>query len=156
MLAVTDCWVGSLFHKIGCDRSVIEDMLGSSTGIRDNDILTYLGLVEQRTNELLTIQSYLTSKDLDKDYDPEDIARLLLGQSQQLPRQNLSILPPSIGDNYDTDESPLTDEERPLTRNELQQKVLKGVLRKEKTVRPEVKASKISVVANNRQRLIEP
>ncbi|KAJ8388986.1 hypothetical protein AAFF_G00125470 [Aldrovandia affinis] len=145
--------VGSMFENIGCDRSAIEDMLGSSSGIRDNDIITYLGQVEQRTNELLTIQSYLSSKDLDKDYDPEDVARVLLGQSPQLTRQKLSILPPSIGDN-DTEDS-VTDEERPLTRNELQQRVMKGVLRKEKTVRPEVKASKISVVANNHQRSTE-
>lgn len=51
-----------MFEKMGCDRSVIEDMLGSSSSIRDSDIITYLGLVEQKTSELLTIQSYLMSK----------------------------------------------------------------------------------------------
>ncbi|XP_035238609.1 coiled-coil domain-containing protein 114-like isoform X2 [Anguilla anguilla] len=119
--------VSDVFQKIGCDRSVIEDMLGSSSGIRDSDLITYLSLVEQKTNELLTIQSYLMSKDLEKDYDPEDVARVLLGQSPQLTRQNLSILPPSIGDTIDPEESSLTDEERPLTRNELQERVLKGI-----------------------------
>ncbi|CDQ70662.1 unnamed protein product [Oncorhynchus mykiss] len=49
-------------HNIDCDRSVIEDKLGSSTGIRDSTIMTYLGLVERRTNELLTLQSFLSSK----------------------------------------------------------------------------------------------
>ncbi|KAJ8371265.1 hypothetical protein SKAU_G00112930 [Synaphobranchus kaupii] len=142
--------VSSVFQKMDCDRSVIEDMLGSSGGIRDSDIITYLGQVEQRTNELLTVQSYLRSKDLDQDYDPEDVARVLLGQSPQLPRQNLPILPPSIGDNIDAEESSLTDEERPLTRNELQERVLKGVLRKEKTARPEVKPSKVSMAASSR------
>ncbi|XP_064153992.1 outer dynein arm-docking complex subunit 1-like isoform X1 [Anguilla rostrata] len=119
--------VSDVFQEIGCDRSVIEDMLGSSSGIRDSDLITYLSLVEQKTNELLTIQSYLMSKDLEKDYDPEDVARVLLGQSPQLTRQNLSILPPSIGDTIDPEESSLTDEERPLTRNELQERVLKGI-----------------------------
>lgn len=49
-------------HNIDCDRSVIEDKLGSSTGIRDSTVMTYLGLVERRTNELLTLQSFLSSK----------------------------------------------------------------------------------------------
>lgn len=45
-----------------CDHSVIEDVLGSSTGISENNIMSYLGLVEQKTNELLTIQAFLNSK----------------------------------------------------------------------------------------------
>uniref|UniRef100_A0A673A1R6 Coiled-coil domain containing 114 n=1 Tax=Sphaeramia orbicularis TaxID=375764 RepID=A0A673A1R6_9TELE len=48
--------------KIDCDRSVIENMLDTSTGISDNNIMSYLGLVEQNANELLTIQAFLNSK----------------------------------------------------------------------------------------------
>lgn len=51
-----------VFSKLECDCSVIEDTLGSSTGITDNNVMSYMGLVEQRTNELLTIQAFLTSK----------------------------------------------------------------------------------------------
>lgn len=51
-----------IFSKLECDCSVIEDTLGSSTGITDNNVMSYMGLVEQRTNELLTIQAFLTSK----------------------------------------------------------------------------------------------
>lgn len=54
--------VNSIFSKMECDRSVIEDMLGSSSGISENNIMSYLGLVEQKTNELLTIQAFLNSK----------------------------------------------------------------------------------------------
>ncbi|CAB1329524.1 unnamed protein product [Coregonus sp. 'balchen'] len=54
--------IDSVCHNIDCDLSVIEDKLGSSTGIRDSTIMTYLGLVERRTNELLTLQSFLSSK----------------------------------------------------------------------------------------------
>lgn len=45
-----------------CDRSVIEEMLGSSAGISENNMMSYLGLVEQKTNELLTVQAFLYSK----------------------------------------------------------------------------------------------
>ncbi|MBN3307713.1 CCD63 protein, partial [Amia calva] len=149
--------VDGMFQKMECDRSVIEDMLGSSAGIRDTNVMTFLGLVEQKTSELLTVQSYLNSKDYDKEYDPKEVARVLLGQSQELPIQYLSIQPPSTGEDYDTEDSPLTDEEeRPLTQTELRQRIMKGVLRKEKAVHPdggkEVKASKTSVASNSKRR----
>lgn len=54
--------VNSIFSKMDCDRSAIEDKLGSSKGITENNIMSYLGLVEQKTNELLTIHTFLNSK----------------------------------------------------------------------------------------------
>uniref|UniRef100_A0A8C7CH05 Outer dynein arm docking complex subunit 1 n=1 Tax=Oncorhynchus kisutch TaxID=8019 RepID=A0A8C7CH05_ONCKI len=122
--------VNSVFHKMDCDRSVVEDLLGSSSGIRENNIMTYLGLVEQRTNQLLTMQAFLNSRvtNLASEYDPKDLARFLLGQNPEIPRQNIIIQPPVTGDDYDTEESPLTDEEeRPLSQGELRQRIMKGV-----------------------------
>lgn len=37
-------------------------MLGSSSSIREANIMQYLGLIEQKTNELLAAQSFLDSK----------------------------------------------------------------------------------------------
>ena len=54
--------IESLFNKINCDRSSIDDMLGATTGVTDNNMIQYLGIIEQRTNELLAIQTYCTSK----------------------------------------------------------------------------------------------
>ncbi|KAK3512810.1 hypothetical protein QTP70_025343 [Hemibagrus guttatus] len=54
--------VNNLFNKIGCDRAAVDDLLGSSAGIRDSNIMTYLKLVEQKTNELLTVQAFVSSK----------------------------------------------------------------------------------------------
>ncbi|XP_030634148.1 coiled-coil domain-containing protein 114 [Chanos chanos] len=145
--------VSTVFGLLECDRSLVEDMLGSSSGIRNSNIMAYLGLVEQKTNELLTLQAFINSKDLEKDYDPKDVARILLGQSPELHRQTVVIQPPITGDDYNTEGSPLTDEEeRPLTQGELRQRVMKGVLRKEGALRPGgVKLSKISMVSSNRQ-----
>lgn len=115
--------VNSIFSKMECDCSVIEDTLGSSTGITESNIMSYMGLVEQKTNELLTIQAFLNSKvasqpavpsclfirtfllyimcflffllsqDLEKDYNPKDLAKFLLGQNPELLKQNISIQP---------------------------------------------------------------
>lgn len=54
--------IESLFGKINCDRSAIDDMLGAAHGVTDGNMIQYLGIIEQRTNELLAIQSYITSK----------------------------------------------------------------------------------------------
>lgn len=37
-------------------------MLGAASGVTDSNMIQYLGIIEQRTNELLAIQSYLTTK----------------------------------------------------------------------------------------------
>uniref|UniRef100_A0A8C6U070 Coiled-coil domain containing 114 n=1 Tax=Neogobius melanostomus TaxID=47308 RepID=A0A8C6U070_9GOBI len=54
--------VSSIFTKLECDQSVIEDLLGASAGINDNNIMSYLSLIEQKTNELITVRAYLQSK----------------------------------------------------------------------------------------------
>ena len=54
--------IESLFNKINCDRSAIDDMLGAATGVTDSNMIQYLGIIEQRTNELLAIQTYVTTK----------------------------------------------------------------------------------------------
>lgn len=54
--------IDSLFNKINCDRTAIDDMLGAASGVTDNNMLQYLGIIEQRTNELLAVQTYLNIK----------------------------------------------------------------------------------------------
>ncbi|XP_056398295.1 outer dynein arm-docking complex subunit 1 isoform X2 [Hyla sarda] len=125
--------IDSLFKKINCDRSVLDEMLGSSSSIREANIMQYLGLIEQKTNELLAAQSFLDSKNYDKPYDPQQTARVLLGQLVDLHPPVLEIQPPGTGDEYDSDsDSPTADEEeRPLTQAELRERIMKGVLKKE-------------------------
>ncbi|XP_037620878.1 coiled-coil domain-containing protein 114 isoform X3 [Sebastes umbrosus] len=149
--------VNSIFSKVECDRSVIEDTLGSSSGISENNIMSYLGLVEQKTNELLTIQAFLNSKDLEKDYNPKDLAKFLLGQNPELLQKSVSIQPAINSVEYDAEESPVTDEEeRPLSQWELRRRIMKGVLRKESSARQAAtKASKIGQQFDGKRRSLE-
>ncbi|XP_074500095.1 coiled-coil domain-containing protein 114 isoform X1 [Sebastes fasciatus] len=149
--------VNSIFSKVECDRSVIEDTLGSSSGISENNIMSYLGLVEQKTNELLTIQAFLNSKDLEKDYNPKDLAKFLLGQNPELLQKSVSIQPAINSVEYDAEESPVTDEEeRPLSQWELRRRIMEGVLRKESSARQAAtKASKIGQQFDGKRRSLE-
>ena len=51
-----------MFNKINCDRGAIDDMLGAQTGVSDENMIQYLGIIEQRTNELLAVKDYQASK----------------------------------------------------------------------------------------------
>ena len=51
--------IESLFDKINCDKNSIDDMLGTNTGVTDSNMLQYLGVIEERTNELLLMQAYV-------------------------------------------------------------------------------------------------
>lgn len=44
------------------DCSTAEDMPGSSMGLAEDNIMSYLGLTEDKTTELLSIQAFLNSK----------------------------------------------------------------------------------------------
>ncbi|WAR03249.1 hypothetical protein MAR_009807 [Mya arenaria] len=48
--------------EAGCDSSTICDMLGSEQGVTYKNILQYMGLIEQRTMELIKIQQYIQMK----------------------------------------------------------------------------------------------
>ncbi|XP_047438619.1 coiled-coil domain-containing protein 114 isoform X2 [Mugil cephalus] len=148
--------VNSIFTDMECDHTVIEDMLGSSAGITENNIMSYLGLVEQKTNELLSVQAFINSKDVEKDYNPKDLAKFLLGQNPKLLQQNISIQPAVKSVDYDAEESPVTDEEeRPLSQGELRRKILKGVQQKESSARQATKSSKTSQQFDGRRRSAE-
>ncbi|XP_053308450.1 outer dynein arm-docking complex subunit 1 [Spea bombifrons] len=139
--------IDSVFKKINCDRSVLDEMLGSSSSIRETNIMQYLGLIEQKTNEMLAIQSFLDSKNFEKPYNPQDTARVLLGQLEDLHAPVFQIQPPGTGDDYDSDtESPAAEEEeRPLTHAELRERIMRGVLKKEEKATKKSHASELSL-----------
>lgn len=123
--------VDSLFNKINCDRSAITDMLGGTSGVTDANMMQFLGLIEQRTNELLQVHGFVSSKETDGDSEPA-VAVGLLGQGPQPGMTSVAIVPPTTGDDYDSDASSGSeDDQRPLTQQELKNKILKGITKRE-------------------------
>ena len=54
--------IDSVFSKIGCDGTAITELLGGYAGVTDTTVLQYIGIIEQRTNELLQLQAFLQAK----------------------------------------------------------------------------------------------
>ncbi|XP_067659008.1 coiled-coil domain-containing protein 63-like [Haliotis asinina] len=127
--------IDSLFNKINCERSAIDDMLGAATGVTEGNMIQYLGIIEQRTNELLAVQAYVNTKDQDR-YETKGHG--LLGEGPAAPQQQLPVMPPTVGDEYESEGSEADDDEmRPLTRAELQDRVMKSVRKRESAARKE-------------------
>ncbi|KAK3730099.1 hypothetical protein QZH41_003645 [Actinostola sp. cb2023] len=123
--------IDSLFSKINCDKSAIENLLGSKEGITDNNMIQFLGIIEQRTNELLQVFGFHVSKDSGKEQAPTPMG--LLGQGPQPGSISVNIVPPSTGDDYNSEDSDdeTDDEQRPLTQQELKNKIMKGINKRE-------------------------
>lgn len=129
--------IDSLFNKISCERTAIDDMLGAQTGVQDRNMIQYLGIIEQRTNELLSVQNYTMTKDYEGKFDPKAQGGGLLGTGPQATQPGINLMAPSVGDEYESEASDDGEDERPFTRNELQTKVMKTVKKRESAMRRE-------------------
>ena len=114
--------VESLFNKSGCDGSAILEMLGGSAGVSDSNLLQYLGLIEQRANELLQLHSFVHVKESN---DPASMATFLQGRAPKHQGGPVTVTAPSTVDNYDSDDASIEEEGKPLTQDELRMRLSK-------------------------------
>ena len=59
--ALKEC-VASMYAKLGCDDPSNRELLGDQ-GVTEANILSYLGVIEQRSNEILQMYAAATSPD---------------------------------------------------------------------------------------------
>jgi chromosome segregation ATPase len=137
--------IGSIFSRIGCASTSVEEMLGNQ-GVTESNMMQYLGIIEQRTTDIL--QLYANSQAAT---DPANSATvgeakepavkhsmepgMITAAVRQPASVKLSVLPPAFDDFSDGEESDQEDDERPLTRDELTRKTLRGYRKGEKEVK---------------------
>ncbi|KAI8914406.1 hypothetical protein EDD86DRAFT_199272 [Gorgonomyces haynaldii] len=128
------------------DFSVPAENLGDD-GVNENNLLQFLGLIEQKTNELLTLNHIVNSpKKAIQLVDNGDFVSTagvtgLLGQGPAAPIGNLSINAPSTGDDHDSEDNGSDEDDRPLTREEIRQRTLRGLNKRERTANAGNKAA---------------
>ncbi|XP_029138970.1 coiled-coil domain-containing protein 114-like [Protobothrops mucrosquamatus] len=116
--------IESLFWKLECDHSTLEKVLGGTTTAQDKNVAIYLSITEQKVNKLLTMYSFKKAEDKDESYDTVETAQLLLGQTPGLWPMAMTVRPPTAGLGHE----PIQEEDnRPLTHEELREKVIKEV-----------------------------
>ena len=128
--------VQSIFSKIGCNTPENMGLLGNE-GVTENNMMQYLGIIEQRTNEILQLYAATQAREgvLDAQGNPVPAVSSILGQGPQLPagRNAITIQPPSATDEaYDSEEdSDDEDEDRPYSLDELKAKTMRGLSKRD-------------------------
>jgi hypothetical protein len=105
--------IQSIFAKIGCDKNALSETLGS-TGVTETNMMQYLGVIEQRCNELMHAFSLKSSQHFEAKADTgrhasstaaharggDAPAGLSVGAGPQAPAGStvINIEPPAIGD----------------------------------------------------------
>ncbi|KAK3256578.1 hypothetical protein CYMTET_34289, partial [Cymbomonas tetramitiformis] len=127
--------IWNIFNKIGCNTPATREMLGSE-GVTEQNMMQFLGIIEQRTNEIL--QMYAAHQQSGEDAAVASV----LGQGPQTAAGStvIAIDPPSTTEELASDSDEEEDEEdRPLTRDELQAKTLKNLGRKSEVDKKKLK-----------------
>ncbi|CAF4544001.1 unnamed protein product [Rotaria sp. Silwood1] len=121
--------IDSIFKKIGCDRRQIDHLLQSHEGVTEDNMLRYLGTIEERTNELLMAQATMNAKE--QNIPLRERAPNLIGDGPSGPAPHVHVHLPNTDDRRDQEEK-VEDELKPLTREELKQRAIDHVRNLEK------------------------
>lgn len=121
--------VEHVFKSVKCNRAAITDLLGNTAGLMDENVMAFLGIVEQRTNELLQIYCVQKLKYGVEDTNKHQQIAEAIFPVAALCSAPLTIKPPSIGEDSDTAIGPVNGlENRPLSFKEAHALVGKGIL----------------------------
>jgi hypothetical protein len=128
--------VEGIFAKLGCDKSE-NDLLSELEGVTETNIMEYLGMIEQRTNDILYMFAQSQSLATGKAAAP-GAAVAVLGQGPQKPTGSavVKVEPPStlkaeVEESSDESEADEDKDYRFLSRDELTAKAMKSIGRKE-------------------------
>ena len=124
------------FNRIGCNTEAVSAALGNQ-GVTESNMMQYLGIIEQRTNEIMQMYAAVKMQENGQDISSADSQAELasiLGHGPAVPlgAGEVKVTPPSAGDDVDSEElSEDEEDDRPLTREELKAKTLRNLAKRE-------------------------
>ena len=116
--------IENIFNTIECDIKQHEELLGTQ-GVTESNMMIYMGIIEQRINELLQIYNYIQQQEknnekglhiqnFNKDND-DDMLNLGMGGTQLIQTHApMRIEPPSFGEGLSEDDLSDDGSEKPL------------------------------------------
>lgn len=115
--------IHSIFQRIGASNTSVDEMLGNQ-GVTESNMLQYLGIIEQRTSEIL--QQFAASQvGVTNDYSLQLPSVVAAEKTMQL-----TVLPPSYEEMDSDEDSEQGEDERPLTRQEILKRTTKDFFKK--------------------------
>ena len=131
-LSVLKEGIEDIFQAIGCTDEGLQAILGGG-GVTETNMMQYLGVIEQRTNEIL--QMYAAVQTKQQGVEPQESLVSILGQGPTVSSGSvkLSVAAPDIIGEHESESGDEKEEEedRPLTRQELQAKAILRMQRSE-------------------------
>ena len=119
--------IHSIFQRIGASNTSVDEMLGNQ-GVTESNMLQYLGIIEQRTSEIL--QQFAASQiGASNEYSLQLPSIVAAEKTAQL-----TVQPPSGDDVGSDDDEAGGEDERPLTRQEILKRTAKDFQRKTQTM----------------------
>lgn len=133
--------IHSIFTRIGCNTTSVEEMLGNQ-GVTESNMMQYLGIIEQRTSEILQTHALNQTASGGGAMPMGGGGAMLAANIRQggaaaaaaAGARKIQVQPPGL-DDLSSEESDAEDDERPLTRDELTQKTLRGISKKDTIAR---------------------
>jgi len=119
--------IHSIFTRIGATSSSVDELLGNQ-GVTESNMMQHLGIIEQRTTEIL--QAYAASQIGLPDENTLQLPSVTPADSMG----RLAVLPPSFDEMSSGEDSEGEKDERPLTRQELEKRTLREFTRKTGTL----------------------
>ncbi|GAB4816542.1 hypothetical protein N2152v2_003588 [Parachlorella kessleri] len=132
--------VWEMFNRIGCNTPAVMELLGEE-GVTEKNLMQYLGIIEQRTNEIL--QKYFVLSTEDADAAAERATAVMTHRHAAAGSVEYMIEPPSTVSGPDAEgkggsmlqrgaaeSDHETDDDKPLDRATLEARVHKTVARK--------------------------
>jgi len=130
--------IQSIFLKTGCNKTAMAELLQDSQ-VTESNIMQFLGIIEQRTNEILQMwASYSRGDNGDGEEDnpmsptsPTLVSILGQGPATPFGQESVQINPPCLGDySSDEDSDDEDTEQKPLTHADLKIKTMKTIHKK--------------------------
>lgn len=123
--------IQGLFQRLGCDAKPIQEMLGEDA-INHKNVMIYMGLIEQRTNELIHTWHYIQAREARKnstDVRPSNVPKVISAAAPQ-PNVSLGIVPPNTEEDEEDEFFEEEEFEKPLTKSELRLRVAKNMIKR--------------------------
>ncbi|XP_043755603.1 outer dynein arm-docking complex subunit 1 isoform X2 [Cervus elaphus] len=115
---------------VQCDSTIINDLLGVKTHMRDRDISLFLSLIEKRLVQLLTVQAFLETQN-NTSTSMLNASLMVLGQSSEdFPKK---VAPPQPPDNLEDPPGFEAKDDYPLSKEELLSSVVKALEAREQS-----------------------
>lgn len=120
--------IENIFHKIGCSQDALPS--GLDAPISESNMITYLAIIEHRTNDILKLYDLLQTPCEDED-EEDVVGERTLKSNQSLTNLNIK-LPSTMEDASDEEDVEDEDEQWPFTREELKTKTIRGITKRGK------------------------